>query len=643
MHKHRDSGLGGDLRAWGQGLMCGIAAIAVGSQTDIDKGAIDRMVARLVHRGPDANRWQCLPGCHLGHTRLSVIDLETGSQPMVDASDRYWITFNGEIYNYKELRKHLVSKGHPFRTQSDTEVILRAYSEWGPPCLDRLRGMFAFAIWDTERQVVFAARDLFGEKPLYYALLPDGALVLASEIKALLASGLVVPELDLDAIDAFLALGYVPPDRTAYRNVESLRPGHYLEWQAGHVAVTRYWKPKLTVGSIALQDAAARLRELMVQAVRRQTVADVPVGAFLSGGVDSSTIVALMSLQAPAPVRTFSVGFGELINELPYARLVAHRYSTEHHEINLEIPPLGELFHRVSEAYDEPFGDSSSIPTYLMSEFARRHVKVVLSGDGGDELFGGYEWYQILLKSEADATPWSVRATLGLLGRGRYLIGKALGQKRGSGKAVDPRRQMPSRARARSDAWTRHVASRLYFSEAERTRLWGPARNRVNSFAPGSYYMPEPGTRGIDQAFYFDLTSYLPGDILVKVDRAAMAHGLETRTPFLDRDLVEFALSLPAQIKVTDADSKIIMRTALSEYWPPGIRTRPKQGFGVPFATWLSDPEIRELTLGVFAPGSRLRHLLPGLQSDSVPLDSYQAWLLLTLGVWLEKHPAAVA
>lgn len=356
--------------------MCGITGI-VSNGTEIPPGAVERMTNCLKHRGPDAQGYIHLPGCHLGHRRLSIIDLETGLQPMGDTSGRYWISFNGEIYNYRRLRAQLLEKNYDFKTRSDTEVILAAYSEWGAECLNRFRGMFAFAIWDTRRDKLFAARDLFGEKPFYYALLSDGSLVFGSEIKALLASGLLAPELDLKAVDAYLALGYVPPDRTIYRNIRVLAPGHFFECHAGRVVASQYWKPELKTTPISLDEAASRLRELLFQAVRRQMVADVPVGAFLSGGLDSSTVVALMQMQASAPVKTFSVGFGQCINELPYARQVANRYETEHYEMNLENPSVGRLFDNMVSVYDEPFGDSSNIPTYLIAEFARGHVKII--------------------------------------------------------------------------------------------------------------------------------------------------------------------------------------------------------------------------------------------------------------------------
>lgn len=609
--------------------MCGISVIA-NLKTDPMGNAIERMVVKLTHRGPDSFGFRHLPSCHLGHTRLSIIDLSSGGQPMSDWSGRYWISYNGEIYNYGELRQELVRKGHRFNTRSDTEVIIASYAEWDQACLDRFRGMFAFVIWDTQERKLFAARDLFGEKPLYYAFTPDGSLFLASELKALIASGMIQPRLDFYAVDAYLALGYVPPDQTIFKNVHTLPPGHFLEWSGENVSLTRYWLPKLEVRPISMEEASEILRELLQRAVSRQMVSDVPVGAYLSGGLDSSTIVALMQMQNGRPIKSFSVGFGDYINELPYARSVAELYKTDHHEIDLGMPPVAEMLLRMAAVYDEPFADSSHIPTYLISEFARRYVKVVLSGDGGDELFGGYSWWYLPLAMSEKVSPswlkWVVLRSVSSLMKHRWrrlsLYSAACGL-----------------AARWPDMWMRQVMGHMHMREPFRRRLWGDQWSRVRAYMPGDYYRPNGGSRGMNKGFYFDLTSYLPGDILVKVDRAAMAHGLETRVPFLDRDLVEFALSLPANLKVNGEETKIILRQACSQYWPPELRGRQKQGFGAPLDVWLRFPDVRALTDRVFADGSSLRNLLPGLSPEQRHRNTNQTWILLTLGLWLESNP----
>jgi len=610
--------------------MCGIFAL-IAKNAAPPVGDWDAVLNSIRHRGPDGENIIALPGCRLGHVRLSIIDLDTGGQPMSFDDGRYWITFNGEIYNFRELRNELLLLGSCFATASDTEVILAAYAKWGRACVDRLRGMFAFALWDRQESRLFCARDIFGEKPFYYALGQKGELAVASEISALIASRTVVPQLSLAAVDAFLALGYVPPDRTIYSNVSTLPPGHTLEWCDGTLKTSRYWQPAAATQPIEMGEAAERLGELLKQSVGRQMVSDVPVGAFLSGGLDSTTIVALMRQQGSRPIKTFSVGFGEHINELPYARAVAKKYHTEHHEIELGTPLVGEMLERMAVVFDEPFADTSNIPTYLISEFARRQVKVVLTGDGGDELFGGYSWtYPALVKSGEVARStawWILLRSLSRLTNHRW-----------------PALSLYSAAcglAARSpDMWARQVAQHVQIRRPGRRSLWGRRAGEVESFEPGGYYTPPEWMRGANRGFYFDLTSYLPGDILVKVDRAAMAHGLETRAPFLDRDLAEFALSLPVNLKVEGRTTKRLLCEACSHYWPDELKDRPKQGFGVPLDVWLARPDVRALRARIFSRHSALVDLLPGLGRRFTLRNDYQTWVLLTLGLWLEKRPS---
>jgi asparagine synthase (glutamine-hydrolysing) len=602
--------------------VCGIAGI-IGADVERDPSLIERMVAALKHRGPDAQTVTRLEGCHLGHARLSIIDLGTGDQPMRSADGRFWIVFNGEIYNYRELRAELARLGHEFRTKSDTEVILAAYAQWGRACLLKLRGMYALAIWEPASRQLFAARDPFGEKPFFF-LSRGETLIFASEIKALPRTER--GELNELALDRYLAFGYVPPDLTIWNNVRALKPGHFLAWTAGRPHEECFWQPRFGSSTLDADSASERLTELLQQAVRRQLVADVPVGAFLSGGHDSSTVVALMSGALDSPARTFSVGFGPLINELPYAREVATAYATDHHEVDLGEPPVGELLAEMSRVYDEPFADSSAIPTYLIARFAREHVKVVLSGDGGDELFGGYGWYTAIHEAAelgGSHAKWSLLR----------LASKALGDRN---PALLGRAYAAGLAARWPDPWLQCVMSETYFRSGERARLW-QLETPPTGDTPDAGFKPDSGTQGLDRAFFFDVESYLPGDILVKVDRASMAHGLECRAPLLDLDLAEFALSLPASSKVTSSGKKIVLRKAAEHLWPPAIRTRPKLGFGAPYGKWLSRPDVRELLRRVFARGSRLRTLLPGVAASDATARSYKTWILLTLGLWLEQ------
>lgn len=569
----------------------------------IPSGTAARMAETLRHRGPDDIQAVELPQAQLGHTRLAVIDLAGGSQPMTDADQRAWIVFNGEIFNFRELRAELTAAGHVFRSQSDTEVLLHAWLEWGREAPRRLNGQFAMAIWDPQARTLFAARDRLGEKPLYWAATPEGHLVVASELRAILASGLVAPRIDPVSVEAFLALLYVPPDRTIYENIHTLRPGHWLGWSEAGMTGGCYWSPQYSSAEMSFDEAADGVREKLARAVQRQMVADVPVGAFLSGGLDSSSIVALMAPHASSAVQTFSVGFGDLINELPFARQVAEMYRTEHHELQMDIA-VGEVLERIAGVYDEPFADPSNIPTYLVAGFAREQVKVVLSGDGGDELFGGYSWYSPRLKECTG-------------------LGPAL--RRGLGLAADP--------------WEVHVAAMRYFLPSESTGLRGGNGTDAVGTALRAAYAPGAGVRAMDRLTDFDLRCYLPGDILVKVDRAAMAHGLETRAPFLDVELVEFVLSLPWRLRFHGGQLKELLRRACAPLWPEAIRTRSKQGFGPPLVRWLERADVRSLWARVGGDGGRLAELLPGLPAHRAALGPYQIWPLLCLGLWLENHP----
>jgi asparagine synthase (glutamine-hydrolysing) len=572
--------------------MCGIAVILPNSAMRASPFAIERMTQALAHRGPDAQAVTRLDHCHLGHTRLSVIDLATGQQPMPDPTGRYTIVFNGEIYNYRTLRRELERLGHAFVTTSDTEVLLHACIEFRSAAPSRLNGQFAFAFWDAHERAMLVARDRFGEKPLYWATTPGGDWLAASEIKAILASELIEPRIDPLAVDAYLGLHYVPPDRTIYSNIYALRPGHVGTWSDGRFESAPYWQPTIGGNRIDADEAVTEIARLIDQAVHRQMIADVPVGAFLSGGLDSSTIVALMTRHSSSPVRTFSVGFGNLIDELPFARDVADMYATEHHELqmNIDVP---QMLRRMMDVYDEPFADSSNIPSFLIAQHARRHLKVVLSGDGGDELFGGYEWYRPLCDQPAD------------------------------------------------DCLDQHLARSTHAS-ADRSALWGGHQPRSRDMI-AARYRPADSVRGIDRAVAFDCACYLPGDILVKVDRAAMAHGLETRAPFLDVDLAEFVLNLPAKLRFRNGPIKNLLRRASGDLWPASVRTRSKQGFGAPVRAWLELPDVAAMWNEAIRADGPLNALLPGLHRIVDDLRPQRKWTLLCLAQWLEARTPCLA
>lgn len=620
--------------------MCGIAGIVAADR--LDPTWIEAMTRALVHRGPDGRRTEHLDGCHLGHTRLSVIDIAGGGQPMADPSGRYRIVFNGEIFNHRELRDRLAQAGWAFKTRSDTEVLLAAYVHFGDTVVEQLNGQFAFAVWDTREHRLFAARDRFGEKPLYHAPLGNGGMIFASELRAILATAAVEPRIDLASVDAYLGLLYVPPDRCIYENIHTVPPAHALVCQNGSLRVFRYWQPALSTRPAAEADVAATVRSLLDAAVERQMVADVPLGAFLSGGLDSATVVALMSRHSARPIRTFSLGFGALIDELPYARQVAEAYGTDHHEIQAAIP-VAEMVEQMADVYDEPLGDSSNVPTYCVARAARQQVTVALSGDGGDEIFGGYDWYAPWIGRAADraslAEITAHRLALGtamVLQRLRLMSSTAVGR---VGTAYSARML----SRRFDDIWQRHVCLVSRWFE-DRSRLWGPHGRPPAADRIIRHSMPPPSLSGLDRLTWFDITAYLPGDILVKVDRATMAHGLESRTPFLDRELTDYVLSLPASIRFVPGRLKSLLRDACGDLWPTAIRNRKKQGFGAPVVQWMRHPAMASLWSRVTVDDSPLTTLLPGIRDVETRgrFDPQQRWTLLQLGLWLEKRTACL-
>jgi asparagine synthase (glutamine-hydrolysing) len=604
--------------------VCGVALI-IDPPGLVEADAVASMVDAMSHRGPDAHGTHRAGDCTLGHARLRIIDLATGDQPLGSAEGDCWISYNGELYNYREIRGDLVRAGHAFRTSSDTEVLLAAWKQWGAGALDRFRGMFAFAIWNARERTLFAARDPFGEKPLYYATPNDQTLILASEIKGIVASKRITPSLDPQALDLYLALGHVPPDRTIYSNVHTLPPGHWLRWHDGELKITRYFSPRLSETRIPMQDAAEQLRALLSASVARQMVADAEVGVLLSGGIDSTIVVALgQRLRSHPPLKTFSVGFGDAEDELPYAREVAGIYATDHHELQIGKPPTASLLERIAAVYDEPFADSSQVPTFMIARHASEHVKVVLTGDGSDELFGGYTRHQRIFEAEELRFPTV-----------QWVVFRLLERLFPAHRELARRANAAASASHQPDPWRRAIRSHVAMRAAQRSALWQAAV--TDDLLTEQLPAPPPGTRGMNRAFHHDLSTYLPGDILVKVDRAAMAHGLETRAPFLDRDVVEFALSLDASLKVGRNAGKLVLRRAFEPELPQRIRSRPKQGFEAPIRRWLTQSDMQPLLDRVFAPGSALLRILPGAARERHAAGS-STWILLMLGLWLERY-----
>lgn len=575
--------------------MCGIAGIFHHREPrDIDRALLRRMTGILAHRGPDGDGFHHAPGIGLGHRRLAIVDLVSGDQPMFNDDRTVCIVYNGEIYNFPSLIGELTALGHRFRTRSDTEVIIRAWEQWGEACLDHLNGQFAFALWDARIETLFLARDRLGEKPLYYSMLPDGRLLFASELKALLCCPDLDRELDPQAIEDFFAYGYIPDPRSIYRSVAKLAPAHCLAVRRGGPppAPRAYWDVRFVDGSgLRQEEVAEELIARLRESVRMRMIADVPLGAFLSGGVDSSGVVAMMAGLKAEPVSTFSISFGTRgWDESVYAAEIAQRYGTDHHVKTVD-PNSFDLLDRLATIYDEPFGDSSAIPTFRVSAMARENVTVALSGDGGDEVFAGYRRYRWHCFEERvrRVMPAMLRAPVfGALGALYPKLDWA------------PR---PLRAKATLQELARNTVD-AYFSsvsicgDALRQRLFSREFAReLQGYRAAEVlqrYMVRSGSEDpLSQIQYADFKTYLPGDILTKVDRASMANSLEVRVPLLDHTLVEWAARLSPQLKLHGREGKYILKAALEPHVAASILYRPKQGFAVPLAAWFRGP-LRE-------------------------------------------------
>lgn len=621
--------------------MCGIAGFIdlwdSGEARAVEERAtiLDRMCRIITHRGPDDQGVMLKPGIGLGMRRLSIIDLAGGHQPISGEDGSVTIVFNGEIYNFRELQPHLESRGHTFKTHSDTEAIVHAYEEVGTSCLKDLRGMFAFALWDDKARTLFVARDRVGKKPLYYTTTPKGTFVFGSELKAVLQHPDMEREIDLQALDAYVTLGYVPDPLSIFKNVHKLPPGHYLTFTNGQVEVKQYWDFDFQPAkSVREEDYLEELRSLLDESVGLRLISDVPLGAFLSGGIDSSTVVALMARHMNQPVKTFSIGFHEdSYNELEYARLTAKKYGTDHHEFFV-TPEICDIVDELAWHFDEPFADSSAIPTYMVSKLAREHVTVVLSGDGGDELFAGYTRYVV----DRGRSAFSLMP--GLLRKGlmqplsSHLPHGTLGRNFIHNISLDPiDRYLDS-----VSVFTRLNKESLY-TDGLRKRL-GDRDWVTQCFHK---LAAKVGTgNSLDRLLYLDSKTYLPGDIMTKVDRMSMAVSLEARAPLLDHKLIDFVTHIPASMKLAGDETKHILKRAVSDLVPKEILNRPKQGFGVPVQEWINQ-QLRDRMHEVLS-DSRTRqrgYVNPGYLE--VLLDEHERgrrdhsvrlWALLMLELW---------
>jgi len=595
----------------------------------------------ITHRGPNEQGMAIEGRAAMGMRRLSIIDIATGQQPIYNADRTKLIIFNGEIYNYRAIKKELETCGHKFRTNSDTEAILLAYEQYGPDCLSLFRGMFAFAIWDTADQSLFVARDRVGKKPLFYATTTGGEFVFGSELKVLLTHGGVDLEIDHGALDSYLTFGYVPEELCIFKNVHKLEPGHFLTFRNGEIRTKRYWDFDFSGETLTQTEEhiAGTLLDKLRDAVKVRLLSEVPLGAFLSGGVDSSAVVGLMTQIMDRPVKTFSIGFNEdSFDELKYARVAADHFNTDHHEFIL-TPDFVDVIDDLVWHFDEPFADPSALPTYMVSKLAREHVTVALSGDGGDELFAGYSRYVTDRdRSGLERLPAAVRKSL-----------------------IRPLSQaLPHSARGKNylfnislDAAGRYIDSISHFNGPRKRSLYSrETKNKMN----GTFQKGERLYRQISQSvesndavealLYLDSKTYLPGDILTKVDRMSMASSLETRSPLLDHKLIEYVTRIPSSLKLKGRETKYIFKQAIRHLVPNEILHREKQGFGVPISEWInvqlkdritSDlSDRRFLERGYF--DAKYVRILLSEHSRGRRDHSHALWMLWMLELWHRRY-----
>ena len=575
--------------------MCGITGIFdTRGKRDINADVLQRMNDSQFHRGPDEGSLHLEPGLGFGHRRLSIIDIATGQQPLFNEDGSVVVVFNGEIYNYQSLIPELQALGHVFHTKSDTECIVHAWEAWGEDCVQRFRGMFAFALWDRNQQTLFMARDRMGVKPMYYALLDDGHVLFGSELKSLLAHGGLRRDIDPYAVEEYFALGYVAEPRTIFKQAKKLPPAHTLLIRRGEgVGEPRpFWDVRFTLdATISDREACEQLTERLKESIRLRMISEVPLGAFLSGGVDSSAVVAMMAGESSAPVNTCSIAFDDpAFNEAAFAQQVADRYQTNHRVETVQSDDF-DLIDTLASLYDEPYADSSAIPTYRVCQLARKHVTVALSGDGGDETFGGYRRYSLHLMEERmrSALPLGLRRPLfGTLG---HLYPKADWAPR----MFRAKTTFQAMARNSVDAYF-HTMSLI--RDADRSRLYSASfKAQLGGYNAREVFTRHAANASTDDPLaliqYLDTKTYLVGDINTKVDRASMAHSLEVREPLMDHEVVEWLATLPSNLKMRGGESKFLLKKAMEPLLPRDIMYRPKMGFAVPLARWFRGP-LRE-------------------------------------------------
>ncbi|HJT26323.1 MAG TPA: asparagine synthase (glutamine-hydrolyzing) [Pyrinomonadaceae bacterium] len=623
--------------------MCGIVGIVRNDGKSIDEDLLARMNNAIRHRGPDDDGFYVNGSVGLGMRRLAIIDLKGGAQPIHNQDRSSWIVFNGEIYNYLELREKLEKLGHTFYTNSDTEAIVHAYDQFGVDCPKHLRGMFAFAIWNERSQELFLARDRVGKKPVLYAHV-NGQLIFGSEFSALLLHPDVSRDIQPEALDYYLSFMCIPAPLTAYRAIRKLEPGHWLRWRHGEIELQRYWQPDFTKKiELSEEEAGERTVEILRDAVRVRLMSEVPLGAFLSGGIDSSAVVALMSQESSERVKTFSIGFDEQdFSELHHARRIAEHVGADHHEFIVR-PDALEVLPTLVEHYGEPYADSSAVPTYYVAKETRKHVTVALNGDGGDESFAGYERYIAMgLTEKYRRVPSFLRESL-IKETVNLIPSSPLKRSR----VKSAKRLLDAVALPRVDRYARWVS---VFNEQTKQPLYSDRFREQTQAADATGILAEwfrraNGIGVVDAMLLTDQMTYLPNDLLVKVDIATMAVSLEARSPFLDHHVIEFAASLPQNLKLRRLTSKYLLKKVLRKLLPSENLKRRKMGFGVPVGHWFRgkmQPFLREVLLsekalrrGMFQPET-VRQLIE-LHVRGERDYSQQLWTLLMLELWFNR------
>ena len=627
--------------------MCGICGIVFNDREQkVEQNTLKKMSDVITHRGPDDEGFYINQHVGLAMRRLSIIDLSTGKQPISNEDGQIWIVFNGEIYNHKDIRTELESKGHQFKTKTDTEAIVHAYEEYGESCVQKLNGMFTFAIWDNRKKTLFLARDRIGIKPLYY-LFDRNRLIFGSEIKSILQAGDIPKRIDLQALDHFLTFEFIPAPLSIFQDIKKLPPGHTLLLKNNETWIRSYWDVELKSNGKEPIQVKKNLRELLQDAVKVRLMSDVPLGAFLSGGVDSSIIVALMAQVMDEPVKTFSIGFEDsTYNELKYARMIAEKFKTEHHEFIIK-PDAVELADNLLKYLDEPFGDFSIFPTYLVSKMAREYVKVVLSGDGGDELFAGYDSYiaDKIAKKYYSRLPGQFRN--GFLTKLMHMIPPSP-KKKG---LINRAKRFVEGMKLPEDL--HHTRWMIFLQQAEKEMLYdADITSGMHEFDPfkftRSYFanVAYNNSDAINQQMYVDLKMYLVDNILVKVDRMSMATSLEARVPFLDHRFVEFAATVPGDYKMQGFKTKMILKQAMEELLPDEILYRGKEGFSIPIKNWLKK-ELKPLMMDTLAPDKIKREgffnsgyidKLVNEHLKGTENHSHRLWALIIFGRWYDLY-----